>query len=102
VLDAAGIRALFDVVVDGVVVRALGLAGKPAPDSYLEAARRLGVPPHEAAMVEDALAGVESGRAGGFGLVVGVDHTGLAAELVAHGADVVVSDVGDLALPRPA
>jgi beta-phosphoglucomutase family hydrolase len=99
VVDAAGIAELFDVCVDGVVVRNRHLAGKPAPDSYLEAARELGVDPARTAMVEDALAGVEAGRAGGFGLVVGVDHAGRADELRRHGADVVVGDLAEL--PRP-
>jgi len=96
VLAGAGIEALFDARVDGLVVRDLHLAGKPAPDSYLEAARLLGVPPSRAVVVEDALAGVEAGRAGGFGLVVGVDHGGQADALVAHGADVVVGDLAEL------
>ena len=97
VLAAAGITDLFDACVDGVVVAELHLAGKPAPDSYLEAARLLGVAPGDAVMVEDALVGVEAGRAGGFGLVIGVDRAGQAADLLAHGADVVVADLGGLA-----
>jgi beta-phosphoglucomutase family hydrolase len=101
VLAAAGIADLFDACVDGVVVDELHLAGKPAPDSYLEAARLVGVTPDEAVMVEDALVGVEAGRAGGFGLVVGIDHGGQAADLVAHGADVVVGDLGELFGPLP-
>ncbi len=102
VLRVAGIGELFDVCVDGVVVGQKHLAGKPAPDSYLEAAQELGVEPARSAMVEDALAGVEAGRAGHFGLVVGVDHADLgddtdhADELRDHGADVVVTDVADL------
>ena len=90
VLASAGIADLFDVCVDGLVVRERHLAGKPAPDSYLEAAKLLDVAPGDAAMVEDALVGVEAGRAGGFGLVVGIDHSGQRADLLAHGADVVV------------
>jgi beta-phosphoglucomutase-like phosphatase (HAD superfamily) len=96
VLEAAGLRGLFDVEVDGVEADRLGLAGKPDPALFLEAARRLGVVPARAAVVEDALAGVEAGRRGGFGLVVGVDRGGQAAALAARGADVVVDDLGRL------
>lgn len=96
VLSAAGLDDVFDAKVDGDVARELDLAGKPAPDAFREAARRLGVGPADAAVFEDALAGVEAGRAGGFGLVVGVDRAGRAAELRAHGADVVVSDLAEL------
>ncbi|RNL73208.1 beta-phosphoglucomutase family hydrolase [Streptomyces sp. I6] len=96
VLAAAGIEDLFDERVDGVVAREQRLHGKPAPDTYLAAARALGVPPAEAAVFEDALAGVEAGRAGNFGLVVGVDRTGQAEELRRHGADVVVDDLAEL------
>ncbi len=96
VLRAAGLGGAFDVQVDGVVAHELGLAGKPAPDVFEEAARRLGVTPGQAAVFEDALAGVAAGRAGGFGLVVGVDRSGEAAELRTHGADVVVSDLAEL------
>jgi beta-phosphoglucomutase family hydrolase len=100
VLRAAGLGEMFDVQVDGVVARALGLAGKPAPDVFVEAARRLGVAPERAAVFEDALAGVAAGRAGGFGLVVGVDRAGQAAALRAHGADVVVLDLAELISAR--
>jgi len=72
------------------------LAGKPAPDTYLAAAKLLGVEPGEAAVFEDALSGVAAGRAGGFGFVVGVDRVGQAMELRAHGADRVVTDLGQL------
>jgi len=72
------------------------LRGKPAPDTFLAAARALDVAPPAGAVFEDALAGVEAGRAGGFGLVVGVDRTGQAAALRAHGADVVVRDLAEL------
>ncbi len=96
VLAAAGADGLFDVRVDGLDAAALGLAGKPDPALFLEAARRLGVAPGQAAVVEDALAGVEAGRRGGFGLVVGVDRTGHADALAAHGADVVVADLAYL------
>jgi trehalose 6-phosphate phosphatase len=98
VLDSAGLRDLFDVEVDGVEADRLGLAGKPDPALFLEAARRLGVAPARAAVVEDALAGVEAGRRGGFGAVVGVDRGGQAAALAERGADVVVADLGDLRL----
>ena len=99
VLRAAGLDELFDVRVDGVVADDEHLAGKPAPDTYLEAARRLGVAPDRAAVFEDALAGVEARRAGGFGLVVGVDRVGQAESLMAHGADLVVSDLAELIVP---
>ena len=97
VLDVTGLAKLFDVVVDGVVADREGLAGKPAPDTFLAAARALGVGPSDAAVFEDALAGVEAGRAGGFGCVVGVDRVGQAEELRRHGADVVVRDLAELA-----
>jgi beta-phosphoglucomutase family hydrolase len=96
VLAAAGISDQFDVVVDGVVAEQEHLAGKPAPDTYLAAARKLGIPPGDAAVYEDALAGVAAGRAGGFGWVVGVDRVGQAADLRAAGADVVVRDLAEL------
>jgi alpha,alpha-trehalase len=96
VLRAAGIQELFDVQMDGVVAAELELAGKPQPDTFVEAARQLGVEPSRAAVVEDAIAGVQAGRAGGFGLVIGVDRTGNAEALKANGADIVVPDVGDL------
>ena len=96
VLDITGIANLFDTRVDGDTALELGLPGKPAPDTFLEAAQRLGVPPQRAIVVEDALAGVDAGRAGGFGLVIGVDRDGHAAELAEHGADVVVADLGEL------
>lgn len=100
VLGSAGVRDLFEVKVDGVDCARLGLPGKPEPDIFLEAARRLGVAPDQAAVVEDALSGVEAGRRGGFGLVVGVDRSGQAEELAAAGADIVVTDLADL-LPGP-
>jgi len=96
VLRAAGILDLFDTRVDGLVATALRLPGKPAPDTFLEAARRLGTTPPRAVVVEDALAGVEAGRAGGFGLVIGVDREGGGEALRNHGADVVVSDLLEL------
>jgi beta-phosphoglucomutase family hydrolase len=99
VLEHAGILDLFPVRVTGVEASVLALPGKPAPDTFLEAARRAEVPPAHAVVFEDALAGVEAGAAGGFGLVVGVDRVGAASELLRHGADVVVSDLSVL-VPR--
>jgi beta-phosphoglucomutase family hydrolase len=96
VLIAAGIQELFERVIDGVVAERDHLQGKPAPDTFLAGARALGVEPAQAAVFEDALAGVEAGRAGGFGFVVGVDRVGQAAALRAHGADVVVGDLAEL------
>ncbi|MEE1803514.1 MULTISPECIES: HAD-IA family hydrolase [unclassified Streptomyces] len=101
-LSSAGVLDLLPTVVDGNEARRLGLAGKPDPALFLEAAGRLGVPARESAVVEDATAGVEAGRRGGFGLVVGVDRTtgGTgAARLRRYGADVVVADPGELLLP---
>jgi beta-phosphoglucomutase family hydrolase len=96
VLDAAGIADLFEARIDGVFAAERGLAGKPAPDMFLAGAEALGLTPHEAAVFEDALAGVEAGRAGGFVCVVGVDRVGQAAELREHGATIVVSDPSEL------
>ena len=96
VLAAAGIEDLFDVRIDGVVAAREHLQGKPAPDTFLAAARALEVPQDRAAVFEDALAGVAAGRAGRFGVVVGVDRVGQADELLKHGADVVVSDLSEL------
>jgi HAD superfamily hydrolase (TIGR01509 family) len=96
VLVAAGIADLFEEVIDGVVAERDHLAGKPAPDTFLAGARALGVQPAQAAVFEDALAGVEAGRAGHFRFVVGVDRVGQAQALRAHGADVVVRDLSEL------
>jgi beta-phosphoglucomutase family hydrolase len=96
VLRAAGMLELFETIVDGHDVQDRGLEGKPAPDTFLAAARELRVPAEEAAVFEDALAGVQAGRAGHFGHVVGVDRVGQADELREHGADVVVSDLAEL------
>jgi len=94
VLAATGLSDLFDTRVDGVESAHLNLAGKPAPDTFLEAARRLGVEPARAVVVEDAIAGVQAGRNGKFGLVIGVAREGNRAALLEHGADVVVEDLG--------
>ena len=96
VLRSAGIEGLFDARVDGVVAAERHLAGKPAPDMFLAGAELLGLAPAEGAVFEDALAGVEAGRAGGFAFVVGVDRVGQAAALKEHGADLVVRDVTEL------
>jgi beta-phosphoglucomutase family hydrolase len=96
VLAAAGIEHLFEVRVDGIVAAEAGLRGKPAPDTFLAAATALGVQPAHCAVFEDAIAGVEAGRAGSFGWVVGVDRVGQAAALRSHGADTVVSDLSEL------
>lgn len=96
VLAAAGIQDMFEAVIDGVVAAAEHLRGKPAPDSYLAGAKALNLTPDSAAVFEDALAGVESGRAGQFGFVVGVDRVGQADALRLHGADVVVKDLEEL------
>ena len=95
-LAAAGISALLDAHVDAIVAEQLRLQGKPAPDTYLAAARMLGVDASQAAVFEDAIAGVEAGRAGLFGLVVGVDRAGDAGALRAQGADFVVADLGEI------
>jgi beta-phosphoglucomutase family hydrolase len=96
VLAAAGIEDLFEEIVDGVLAEREQLQGKPAPDTFLAGAKALGVQPACAAVFEDALAGVEAGRAGRFGFVVGVDRVGQAEALRAHGADVVVDDLAKL------
>jgi len=96
VLKAGGVADLFDTRVDANVAKERNLHGKPAPDTFLEAARMLGVDHANAAVFEDALAGVAAGHAGHFGIVVGVDRVGQADELRAHGADIVVKDLADL------
>lgn len=96
VLQAGGIADCFDVRVDGVDAARLGLPGKPDPATFVEAAHRLGVDPADSVVFEDALAGVTAGRRGGFGLVVGVDRVGQKDALTGAGADVVVSDLGEL------
>jgi beta-phosphoglucomutase family hydrolase len=96
VLQAAGIVDLFDVRVDGEVAARLNLPGKPAPDMFLEAAKVLGSRPERAVVFEDAISGIQAGRDGGFGLVVGIEHEGNRQALKAQGADIVVSDLSQL------
>ena len=96
VLESAGILDLFEEIVDAVVADREQLAGKPKPDTFLAAARRLELEPAQAAVFEDALAGVEAGRAGHFGIVVGVNRVGHREALRAHGADIVVDDLSEL------
>ena len=96
VLKAAKLDAFFEVRVDGNMIHAQHLAGKPAPDTFLTAAQRLGVEPTRAVVVEDAISGVQAGRHGNFGLVIGVARKGNAEELRHHGAHLVVNDLGEL------
>jgi beta-phosphoglucomutase family hydrolase len=96
ILDSAGIAGLFDVRIDGVIAQQRGLHGKPAPDTFLAAAEALHVPAAHAVVFEDAQAGVAAGHAGHFALVVGVDRVGQEAELLQHGADIVVKDLSEL------
>ena len=96
VLESTGLAWLVQARVDGHTLQQLGLPGKPAPDAFLEGARRLEVSPAEAAVFEDALAGVAAAKEGGFGVVVGVDRSDQGAALLAHGADIVVTDLADL------
>jgi beta-phosphoglucomutase family hydrolase len=96
VIASAGIADCFEAVVDGELASREGFAGKPAPDTFLAAARLLGVQPRQAAVFEDALAGVQAGRAGGFAIVIGVDRAGQAQALREHGADRVVADLAEL------
>jgi HAD superfamily hydrolase (TIGR01509 family) len=96
VLKAAKLESLFDVRVDGHMVETQDLAGKPAPDTFLMAAKLLGVEPRRAVVVEDAISGVQAGCNGNFGLVIGVARKGNADELTQHGANVVVNDLSEL------
>jgi beta-phosphoglucomutase family hydrolase len=96
VLDVTGLAQYVEEIVDGVTIRTEGLPGKPAPDTFLAAAKRFGVDASAAAVFEDALAGVTAGRSGHFGFVIGVDRVGQADELKVHGADVVVRDLAEL------
>ena len=98
VLRAAKLDAFFDMRVDGNTILAEHLAGKPAPDTFLMAAKLLGVQPSRAVVIEDALSGVEAGSSGNFGLVIGVARKGNADELRRHGAHLVVNDLGELAV----
>lgn len=98
ILDKAGVRDLFDVMVDGVHAAEHGLAGKPAPDTFVHAAELMGLPPSDCAVVEDAVVGVQAGDAGHFAVVIGVDHGAGRDRLAAGGADVVVGDLGELTL----
>jgi beta-phosphoglucomutase family hydrolase len=100
VLIAAGIEDYFEARIDGIVAERDHLKGKPAPDTFLAGAKALGVDRSQAAVFEDALAGVEAGRAGDFGCVVGVDRVGHAEALREHGADIVVSDLAELLEPK--
>ena len=96
VLNSANILDLFDTIVDGTVAADLGLAGKPSPDTYLKAAEQLGAEPKRTVVVEDAISGVQAGRSGGFGLVIGVARKGNIKELKENGADLVVTDLSEL------
>jgi beta-phosphoglucomutase family hydrolase len=102
VLKAAGMLDLFEEIVDGKVAAKEGLKGKPAPDTFVAAAKKLGVGLDEAVVFEDALAGVQAGKAGGFGCVVGVDRVDQADALREHGASVVVQDLAELLEKDPA
>jgi len=95
ILERAGLNDLFEARVDGVVSEEIGLKGKPNPDIFVEAARRVGATPERAIVVEDAISGVQAGRAGGFGLVIGIDRVGLAAALREHGADLILESFDD-------
>lgn len=96
VLQVTGITDLFDAMVDGNVAARLGLPGKPAPDTFLKAAEMLATEPARAVVVEDAISGVQAGRAGNFGLVIGVDRHGEPDSLRDNGADIVVDDLDKL------
>jgi beta-phosphoglucomutase family hydrolase len=98
VLAGAGLTGVFPVRVDGLDIRQFGLRGKPAPDTFLEAAARLGLEARRCVVFEDAIAGVEAGRAGNFGLVIGVDRVGQADALARGGADVVVTTLDEIEL----
>lgn len=96
VLRAAKLDGAFDAQLDGIVAAREHLPGKPAPDTYLQAAAMLDTEPKDAAVYEDALAGVDAGRNGHFGSVIGIDRAGQRAQLLAHGADIVVNDLAEL------
>ncbi|MFH1283369.1 MAG: beta-phosphoglucomutase family hydrolase [bacterium] len=96
ILKTAGINELFDARVDGTVSSELNLSGKPDPDIFLEAAKKLGVSPKRSVVIEDAISGVQAGKNGGFGLVIGVNRDGDPELLSKNGADIVVNDLGEL------
>lgn len=102
VLEAAGISQLFDAHIDGLDITRLKIKGKPAPDGFLEASRLVGVEPARAVVIEDAIAGIEAGRAGLFGCVIGIDRSGHAEALREAGADVVVSDLAQVTVTEEA
>lgn len=101
IIQSAGLAPLFETRVDGQEIDRLHLHGKPAPDTFLEAARRLGVLPAKAIVIEDALAGVQAGQAGGFGLVIGINRENQAEALREHGADIVVADLAEMLPSKP-
>lgn len=98
IMDAAEIKNYFEVVVDGLTAEESGLSGKPEPDTYLEAAKKLGVPAAETVVIEDASSGVEAGRNGNFGLVIGIARKNNSQELKNSGADIVVNDLAEIEL----
>ncbi len=102
ILDAGGFSEYCEARIDGIVAARENLRGKPSPDPFLAGARALGVDPSEAAVFEDALSGVAAGRAGNFGIVIGVDRVGQAEALREHGADIVIDDLADLLKEQPA
>ena len=101
IIQSAGLTPLFETRIDGHEIDRLHLHGKPAPDTFLEAARRLDIVPAKAIVIEDALAGVQAGQAGGFGLVIGVNRENQADALRQHGADIVVADLAELLPSEP-
>ena len=101
IIQSAGLASLFETRIDGHEIDRLHLRGKPAPDTFLEAARRLGILPAKAIVIEDALAGVQAGRAGGFGLVIGVNRENQADALRQQGADIVVVDLAEMLPSEP-
>ena len=102
VLRRAGLSELFPVIVDGVVAAELGLKGKPNPDIFIKAAELLGVEPARSVVVEDAVSGVQAGRKGAFGLVLGIDRGGNRDALEQSGADVVVEDMAEITIEEMA
>jgi len=98
ILEKTGLIDLFETVIDGMVSKEIGLRGKPHPDIFLIACENLNLEPNECMMVEDAIVGVEAGKNGNFSLVVGVSRNGNSKELLAHGADIAVSDIAELSI----